>query len=1008
MAERRDKIVKRLSIERQIPASSQKKEITREITEIKRKSLIEDKKAIHESEIFMQLPADNSVKSSVIPDQVIKIKMGKMDSTEVSKSEFDKELTHKFKSSSRSSEEEPEENDTTTARPQVGHEEMENIKIVKDITSVEKPSKIIDSLINEKPSISSGSKQLTEDFLVFEKLTQLPSQIPVSIPSTTKTEQFIDMVEVKPSDEIDFRINETAKGVVEDTVEAASKKVESIISSFQFSNQETQPKETLKEIVHDFLGSEKNNLFLSKDESSKLEISIIEKSNDETNDCTTASVKDKIKAFTETQKCTKAKAEDPLKNVESCRETTSPKTFAKITSENVFVTDVTKTVAETIQTFNADTTRGTVNAKSDIEIIKDSKVQDAKAFLDKKSDESEQQLLDIKKAIVSETKSIAETIKIFTEPKTKNVEKETTKIETGSQFVTDSLNQGDKLSSDVKITEIEDIELKTEAIKEHITERKDSALAELDDTFSKGKTKPITEDLENDSNNLRITSSEYKIITNPQTNTVAQTIKTFSEPKVTTAKIEEKQSDAIQMREESKKLSDTIKSLSESFEKPKPEKEKIIPSTNIENKIADFEAKKVTYEYHGLEPKPRLSLATKQTAEENEIITKEIVSTDNALLGTQSVAETGDSTFKESLVKLEEMKSIVSDARKITQDFLHMEQQTQLPITTNIPIKEEIKSVEKIVKTTITFPSVTETSSMTDEIVKKQEKQELNTSLSDDIQKDTILQSVQDTLQDSKKLTLEFLAMEQKSQLLHEKQTADDISELSTETSQHSLEKSPIVEHDSEKTFQQFEKSEIDTKKITHDFLSMEQKHQPCPLKRQKEEKDESKRTSIIDELLIQASDVIASISAATEVSKEPLNKTPGEKSEKGTSDLSLKSDKFKGDGIDILAAVKHTKDITTSAVKTLSKDFLSFEQSPPMDITSKQSSQQIELVPTEQRKSLTDVDFCKSVKDSITKKMSEGLIDISDELKMQGINKKTSFTLIYFCYCFNYCKEVL
>lgn len=110
VAERREKIVKRLSVERSIPASTQKKEITREITEIKRKSLIEDKKAHHESEILMQLPADNVIiKTAAVPEQVIKMKMGKLDSTEVSKTDFDKELTHKLRTSGRSSEEEEQQ-----------------------------------------------------------------------------------------------------------------------------------------------------------------------------------------------------------------------------------------------------------------------------------------------------------------------------------------------------------------------------------------------------------------------------------------------------------------------------------------------------------------------------------------------------------------------------------------------------------------------------------------------------------------------------------------------------------------------------------------------------------------------------------------------------------------------------------------------------------------------------------------------------------------------------------
>lgn len=98
MADRREQIQKRLSIERQIPASSQKKEIVQEITEIKRHSMIEDKRAMHEEEIIMQAPTDNTFKSSTAPETIIKIKSTRLDDRhDISKSEFDKELQDKFK-----------------------------------------------------------------------------------------------------------------------------------------------------------------------------------------------------------------------------------------------------------------------------------------------------------------------------------------------------------------------------------------------------------------------------------------------------------------------------------------------------------------------------------------------------------------------------------------------------------------------------------------------------------------------------------------------------------------------------------------------------------------------------------------------------------------------------------------------------------------------------------------------------------------------------------------------
>lgn len=98
VADRREQIQKRLSIERQIPASSQKKEIVQEITEIKRHSMIEDKRALHEEEIILQAPIDNTFKSSSTPEIIAKMKATRKDDTiDISKSEFDKELHGKFR-----------------------------------------------------------------------------------------------------------------------------------------------------------------------------------------------------------------------------------------------------------------------------------------------------------------------------------------------------------------------------------------------------------------------------------------------------------------------------------------------------------------------------------------------------------------------------------------------------------------------------------------------------------------------------------------------------------------------------------------------------------------------------------------------------------------------------------------------------------------------------------------------------------------------------------------------
>lgn len=96
VAERREKIEKRLSGEQKGAPSNQKKEIVEEIITIKRQSLIDDARAKHEDEILMQKPIDNSYKSTVVPEQVVKLKTTSHDSSSVDKSDFDKELQDKF------------------------------------------------------------------------------------------------------------------------------------------------------------------------------------------------------------------------------------------------------------------------------------------------------------------------------------------------------------------------------------------------------------------------------------------------------------------------------------------------------------------------------------------------------------------------------------------------------------------------------------------------------------------------------------------------------------------------------------------------------------------------------------------------------------------------------------------------------------------------------------------------------------------------------------------------
>lgn len=163
VAERRQQIEKRLSVERQIPASTQKKEIVEEITTIKRQSLIEDKKAIHEEEIMLQKPIDNIIKTVILPEPVIKLKTTTTkDTTEISKTEFDNELKTKFKATTN----------------------KESFDYDSEILDEQKPKSVID--IEEKLKDIINTNDIKES-----KMTKISEQVKIlddqSTVQTTRT-----------------------------------------------------------------------------------------------------------------------------------------------------------------------------------------------------------------------------------------------------------------------------------------------------------------------------------------------------------------------------------------------------------------------------------------------------------------------------------------------------------------------------------------------------------------------------------------------------------------------------------------------------------------------------------------------------------------------------------------------------------------------------------------------------------------------------------------------------
>ncbi|XP_040175576.1 ankyrin-2 isoform X9 [Anopheles arabiensis] len=134
VAERRKQIEKRLSADRSIPASTQKREIVEEIITIKRQSVIDDTRAKHEEEILLQKPIDNTYKSSTMPEPVVKLKTTVVkDGPGVRKDEFEQELQDKFKVT------------------------------LKNVEEFEHRSEVLEQLATEATSVSASSPRVVEE-----------------------------------------------------------------------------------------------------------------------------------------------------------------------------------------------------------------------------------------------------------------------------------------------------------------------------------------------------------------------------------------------------------------------------------------------------------------------------------------------------------------------------------------------------------------------------------------------------------------------------------------------------------------------------------------------------------------------------------------------------------------------------------------------------------------------------------------------------------------------------
>lgn len=284
VAERREQIQKRLSIERQIPASTQKKEIVQEITEIKRQSLIEDKKALHEEEIIMHAPTDNIIKSTSIPEQIMKLKSNIKETVDVSKTEFDKELQDKFKTAIKGIEdfEHKASDDVTTELPQtVQIESLESdSKIYYDSTNTEKSStgvdkKYTEELKTEKTVSSSEVVQTKES--IKSTVTKVESTKPDTVIKTveeslkqaSKTEQKSYLDNKRTTDhviETKTDISETTKSLQRETEEKSIRDKSALKT---LKTESTETKKTVTSIIdatREFIESELTGKPVSQNE----------------------------------------------------------------------------------------------------------------------------------------------------------------------------------------------------------------------------------------------------------------------------------------------------------------------------------------------------------------------------------------------------------------------------------------------------------------------------------------------------------------------------------------------------------------------------------------------------------------------------------------------------------------------------------------------------------------------------------------------------------------------
>ncbi|XP_037945387.1 ankyrin-2-like [Teleopsis dalmanni] len=1010
VAERREKIVKRLSIERQIPASTQKKEITREITEIKRKSLIEDKKAIHESEIMMQLPTDNIIKSAIVPDQVIKMKMGKMDSTDISKSDFDKELTHKFKTSGRSSEE--DDSLIEQKRP----ESVDNLKIVADIISAEKPSKLqspIEDMATQISDTMQDTKKLTEDFLNVEKQTQLPSDI-------TITEKFVEEVKEKFEQKPTKSIPTPTEKISADAAEKETKKVESIVSAFEITKDanniekkksehistvktihtdnvvtetilisetvkpsETQKKQEKVEVVEKQESKKIGDKIADFEAKSKIP-KLIRRPSDETKITTVGPAAAPRKMVT-TEKSLEEKKDGkkdaPEKTEINARKLTEDfitmEQKSQIPAPRKIKTDIQK-VNETIKQIT-ETTVGVPVVQQRKSLLEET---EQKQPVEKPKVQEQQKKEEIIKSVTEDEKVLITTrteepVKVETLDKSVDkkissidVQLEKARVIDAKKLTHDFLSMEQQTQLPVTVTKIPVLkdEFKGLAgkVKTGVTE--EISIPE-DEHIAPFAEKPL-EDL------IKITSEIMTTVPSfPLDESICFTQGTFKDQTEMWSeerkKVEETTKDTIK---------DTFKSVKhEVVEKPVEDLAKI--TSNITSTIPVTETQKTVFETVD---------TVKKTVEKESVDFMKTFKTDayskveelsdvvkDAKENIIQTKETVDITTKKEISKISEPFEEIKDTFKTVTETVRESYDTKKEA-----VKEEASKVFAPLATTVTTPKI-ETKQFIDDFKPTEETKEATSKLVESVKKleDAIsivgksldgIETAAPIIDEGKvaamttrKLTEDFLNMEQKTQLPAEMiQTRQQIENIQFEK----MSTLPLKE-DKEIKIKETIGVTVPEKVLDIEIIPKESTKVTVPEKVLDIEMaaKESIKVTVPDKVLDKEI-----------IPKESIKVTVPEKVIDSVKDT-----------VKIVSTVDTTKD----ALK-LTSEFLTMEQrtqlpseqkwSIEIETTTLISDELAPPMPIEPRKSLTDAEFCKSVQETITKKMSEGLIEISDELKMK------------------------